>query len=198
MICETVEELTPIIGTRPACRALGASPATIYRRRRPPQPRPSRPRPAPPRALSEQEREAVLEVLHSERFVDCAPEQVYATLLDEGRYLASVRTMYRLLAAKHGGVRERRDQLVERRVVSARRVSVVRDGGRRTKERRKLASWVGRVFFPCGRRTWMVVGGAPAVGRDPLPRLGMMVARAAGPSRSGLRPALRAPLTRLS
>ena len=36
MICETVEELTPIIGTRPACRALGASPATIYRRRRPP------------------------------------------------------------------------------------------------------------------------------------------------------------------
>ena len=111
MICETVEELTPIIGTRPACRALGASPATIYRRRRPPQPRPSRPRRAPPRALSEQEREAVLEVLHSERFVDCAPEQVYATLLDEGRYLASVRTMYRLLAAKHGGVRERRDQL---------------------------------------------------------------------------------------
>jgi hypothetical protein len=51
MICETVEELTPIIGTRPACRALGASPATIYRRRRPPEPRPSRPRPVPARAL---------------------------------------------------------------------------------------------------------------------------------------------------
>src|SRR5262249_52919907 len=49
--------------------------------------------------------------LHSERFVDCSPAQVYATLLDEGCYLASERTMYRLLEARHGGVRERRDQL---------------------------------------------------------------------------------------
>jgi putative transposase len=111
MICQTVEELTPIIGTRPACRALGASPATVYRRRRPPQPRPRRPRPTPARALSEPERERVLEVLHSERFVDVSPEEVFATLLDEGTYLASTRTMYRLLEAKHGGVRERRDQL---------------------------------------------------------------------------------------
>ena len=53
----------------------------------------------------------MLEVLHSERFVDSSPAQVWATLLDEGRYLASERTMYRLLAARHGGVRERRDQL---------------------------------------------------------------------------------------
>ena len=60
MICETVEELTPIIGTRPACRALGASHATIYRRRRPSELRPSRPRPTPVRALSEGERDAVL------------------------------------------------------------------------------------------------------------------------------------------
>jgi len=111
MIERTVEELTPIIGTRPACRAVGASVATIYRRRRPPEPKPSRPRPAPVRALSGPEREAVLEVLHSERFLDSSPEEVYATLLDEGTYLASVRTMYRLLEAKHGGVRERRDQL---------------------------------------------------------------------------------------
>ncbi len=111
MIRETVEELTPIIGTRPACRALRAARATIYRRRRPPEPRLPRPRPTPARALTEQERWAVLEVLHNERFVDCAPEQVYATLLDEGQYLASVRTMYRLLEARHGGVRDRRDQL---------------------------------------------------------------------------------------
>jgi putative transposase len=111
MICQTVDELTPLIGTRPACRALGASPATVYRRRRPPEPRPVRPRPTPIRALSEAERERVLEVLHSERFVDCSPAQVWATLLDEGTYLASERTMYRLLEAKHGGVRERRDQL---------------------------------------------------------------------------------------
>jgi putative transposase len=111
MICETVEELTPVVGTRPACRALGASVATVYRRRRPPETRPPKPRPTPARALSEQEREAVLEVLHSERFVDSSPAQVYATLLDEDRYLCSERTMYRLVAARHGGVRERRDQL---------------------------------------------------------------------------------------
>jgi putative transposase len=111
MICQTVEELTPIIGTRPACRALGAAPATVYRRRRPPEPQPARPRPTPARALSEPEREAVLEVLHSGRFVDSSPAQVWATLLDENQYLCSERTMYRLLAAQHGGVRERRDQL---------------------------------------------------------------------------------------
>ncbi len=111
MIEQTVEELTPIMGTRPACRVLGASPATIYRRRRPPERREPRRRATPARALSEQERGAVLALLHSERFVDCSPAQVYATLLDEGRYLASERTMYRLLAACHGSVRERRDQL---------------------------------------------------------------------------------------
>jgi putative transposase len=111
MIEQTVDELTPIVGTRPACRALGAAPATIYRRRRPPAPRPSRPRPVAARALSGQERDAVLAELHSERFVDSSPAQVWATLLDEGRYLASERTMYRLLAAANGRVRERRDQL---------------------------------------------------------------------------------------
>jgi putative transposase len=111
MIAATVEELAPVVGTRPACRALGAAPSTIYRRRRPVvEPRPQRPRPTPARALSEAERAAVLVELHSERFVDSSPAQVYATLLDEGRYLASERTMYRLLAARHGSVRERRDQ----------------------------------------------------------------------------------------
>ena len=111
MICQTVDELTPIVGTRPACRALGASVATVYRRR-PPGPGPRRPRPTPARALSEAERERVLEVVHCERFVDRSPAQVWATLLDEDAYLCSERTMYRLLEAKHGGVRERRDQLV--------------------------------------------------------------------------------------
>ena len=110
MIEQTVEQLAPIVGTRPACRALGVAPATIYRRRRPPAPRPSRPRPRPARALSEQERQAVLAELHSERFVDSSPAQVWATLLDEGRYLASQRTMYRLLAA-NGETGERRAQL---------------------------------------------------------------------------------------
>jgi putative transposase len=64
-----------------------------------------------PRALSRAERQAVLDLLHSPRFRDTAPAAVYATLLDEGVYLASERTMYRLLAAA-GESRERRDQLV--------------------------------------------------------------------------------------
>ncbi len=111
MIEQTVTELTPLVGTRPACRAPGASHATIYRRRSPPPARPARTRPVPARALSLAEREAVLEVLHSARFVDSSPAQVWATFIDEGCYLASQRTMYRLLAATHGAVRERRDQL---------------------------------------------------------------------------------------
>ncbi len=111
MIAATVEELTPIIGTRPACRALGASVATMYRRRRPPEPRTPKLRPTPARALTAPERQQVLDVLHSERFVDVSPEETYATLLDEGTYLCSTRTMYRVLAGHHGGVRERRAQL---------------------------------------------------------------------------------------
>jgi putative transposase len=110
MIAATVEELTPVIGTRPACRALGASVASVYRRRRPSSPRPQKPRPRPARALSEAERAELLDVLHSERFVDASPAQVWATLLDEGRYLASERTMYRVLGAA-GEVSERRNQL---------------------------------------------------------------------------------------
>ena len=114
MIEQTVEELTPRIGTRPACRAMGASPATIYRRRRPPAPaREPRPAARSPRALTDTEREAVLAELHCERFADSSPAQVWATLLDEGRYLASERTMYRLLAANHE-VRERRAQRAHR------------------------------------------------------------------------------------
>ncbi len=111
MITETVEELTPLIGTRPACRAVGASVATVYRSRRPSVPRTPRPRPRAVRALTDPERQHVLDVLHSDRFVDVAPEEVWATLLDEGTYLCSARTMYRILAAQHGTVRERRAQL---------------------------------------------------------------------------------------
>ncbi len=110
MIEQTVEQLTPIIGTRPACRVLGAAPATIYRRRRPPDPRPAGPRRVTARSLSQTERDAVLAELHSPRLIDASPAEVWATLLDEGRYLASERTMYRLLAAQ-GETRDRRDQL---------------------------------------------------------------------------------------
>ena len=110
MIDKAIVEIEPMIGTLPACRALGASRAGVYRRRRPPRAREPCRRPTPTRALSEPERAAVLEQLHSPRFVDASPAEVWATLLDEGTYLASERTMYRLLAAD-GPVRERRDQL---------------------------------------------------------------------------------------
>src|SRR6202042_481700 len=64
-----------------------------------------------PRALDTAERDAVLACLHEERFQNCAPAAVYATLLDEGRYHCSIRTMYRILEGE-GEARERRDQLV--------------------------------------------------------------------------------------
>jgi putative transposase len=110
MIEETVKELSPLVGVRSACRALGASPATIYRWRRPQESRTPRVRSAPARTLSEAERTDVLAELHGERFLDASPAEVYATLLDEGRYLCSERTMYRLMSAR-GEARERRNQL---------------------------------------------------------------------------------------
>ena len=110
MIEQAVSDIAPLVGTAPACRVLGASRASLYRWRQPALVGPRRSRPAPPRTLSQAERVAVLEQLHGKRFVDCSPAHVYAALLDEGTYLASERTMYRLLAAG-GGVRERRDQL---------------------------------------------------------------------------------------
>jgi putative transposase len=110
MIDQAVCEIEPLIGTLPACQALGVSRASVYRRRSPPAARPARRRSVSPRALSETERSRVLEQLHCPRFVDCSPAEVWATLLDEGTYLCSQRTMYRLLSAE-GEVRDRRDQL---------------------------------------------------------------------------------------
>lgn len=111
----SVLELTPAIGLVRACAAMQIGRAGIYRRRRlqgpqRPAPAPRAPRPRPPLTLSLIEQQAVLDVLHSPRFANAAPATVYATLLDEGLYLGSVRTMYRLLAAS-GQSLERRDQL---------------------------------------------------------------------------------------
>jgi putative transposase len=109
---EAALALAPQAGVQAACAALGLARASYYRRLTPSLaaavPRPKRP---PPRALSAGEQQAVLDALHSLRFVDAAPAQVYATLLDEGTYLASERTMYRLLA-KQGETGERRRQRV--------------------------------------------------------------------------------------
>lgn len=96
--------------TSALCASVGVSRASFYRRQQPTgPPRPRRARAASPRALRPAERQAVLDVLHSERFVDQAPAEIHATLLEEQTYLCSPRTMYRLLAAA-GEVRERRDQ----------------------------------------------------------------------------------------
>ena len=86
------------VGVAPACRALGVSRATFYRRQRM-VPGHQQPRSTPARALCEAERERVLDTLGCERFVDRSPAEVVATLLDEGQYLCSERTMYRILAA---------------------------------------------------------------------------------------------------
>jgi len=105
----TVKEVGPRLGIAPTCAALGVSTASYYRRCKP-QPAAVAARPSPPRTLPATERTAVLDILHAPRFADLAPAQVYAGLLDEGRYVCSERTMYRILGANQE-VRERRDQL---------------------------------------------------------------------------------------
>lgn len=98
------------VGTAPACIALGVSRASFYRKLAPVHgPAPARPSPA--RTLAASERKAVLDHLYHARFQNQAPLAVYATLLDEGQYYCSARTMYRLLA-QAGQTRERRNQLI--------------------------------------------------------------------------------------
>ncbi len=104
-----VDETSGVDGIDTTCNALGVSRASYYRSRQPRMFGPRRQMRCP-RSLLPEERRAVLELFHEDRFADLAPAQVYATLLDEGRYLCSERTMYRVLAANHE-VRERRAQL---------------------------------------------------------------------------------------
>ena len=103
-------EVAQIITTKRACDMLGYPRSSYYRQQ---QEKPvggkSRSQRESPRALPASEQEVVRETLNSERFVDCSPRQVYGTLLDEGQYLCSVSTMYRILRA-HDEVRERRNQ----------------------------------------------------------------------------------------
>jgi putative transposase len=106
-----VTELAIEVGASAACQALCMPRASYYRdRHKTFSPAVSASRPSPARALRPAERDAVLARLHEERFQDRSPAAVYATLLDEGEYHCSIRTMYRLLD-EHGEVRERRDQL---------------------------------------------------------------------------------------
>ena len=116
MTSEAITALVPRIGTRAACAAAGVPRASWYRRHRV-SPVPARRLPVPhrdraqPRALTAAERQAILDALHSPRFTDLAPGEVWAILLDEGVYLGSQSTFYRLLRAA-GETRERRRQAV--------------------------------------------------------------------------------------
>jgi putative transposase len=95
-------------GTLPLCEALEIPRASFYRQQAgTTNCVPVVPRRRPEHALSGAEQQTVLATLHDPRFVDLAPSQVYAQLLEEGTYLCSIRTMYRLLAG-HNEIRERR------------------------------------------------------------------------------------------
>ena len=111
MIEEAIGQLTPIVGTTNALAVVGADRATWYRKHRqsPAPVRPERVSTPQPRALSEVEHKQVKATLESDEFVDEAPATVYAKLLDQGIYLGSVSTMYRILV-EHNEVRERRRQ----------------------------------------------------------------------------------------
>ena len=98
-------ELAGLVGAAAAAAALGIPRSSYYRHQRPAVDR--RPRPTLAWALPPEEVRAILDLLHSPRFADCAPAEIVAMLLDEGIYLCSERTMYRLLAAA-GEVHERR------------------------------------------------------------------------------------------
>lgn len=109
MICEHLPALVEMTSTKKACALLGASRATLYRRRQPPTLGPPPPRPTPINKLSESERQRILDLLRSDEYCDLAPAQVWARLLDDGIYLCSISTMYRLLRTA-GESRERRRQ----------------------------------------------------------------------------------------
>jgi len=102
--------LSSDVGIKPVCEALGIPRCGFYRTqaRKHAPPGESKKRPSPARALSAEERQGVLDILHCDRFVDHAPHQVYATLLDEGDYRCSIRTMYRILDA-NAEVKERKE-----------------------------------------------------------------------------------------
>jgi len=107
-VTAALHHLIPLVGIAAACVALAVCRASYYRAQKPRSE--WKPRPTPTRALSPEESAAALALLDSERFCDKPPRQVYAELLDEGRYVCSVRTMYRILA--------RADQVRERRLVA--------------------------------------------------------------------------------
>ncbi|PWR17318.1 IS3 family transposase [Micromonospora sicca] len=100
--------LAAATSTRAAARLTGIARSTAHRRSRPLDGHPPAPRPAPANRLSDAERAHVLAVLDSDRFVDTTVTEAFATLLDEGVYLASISTLYRILRADNQVVDRRR------------------------------------------------------------------------------------------
>ena len=109
---ERVERLGKVVGVSKACQALGVPRSRVYRYRAAQQEgkKPISNRSIHPRSLSQKEKIIERQTLNSERFQDQAPREVYAELLDEGKYLCHWRTMYRILD-EYEEVRERRKQL---------------------------------------------------------------------------------------
>jgi putative transposase len=103
-----VKQFGQVVGVLPACEALNVPRASFYRFFAP-KPQSDDTRPAPPKALSPEERALILETMHSRRFQDSTPYVIYAALLDEGRHVCSISTMYRILQ-KEGENKERRKQ----------------------------------------------------------------------------------------
>ena len=105
-----VEERNEVVPLRVACDALDVSRASLYRARQPRAPSQNvRRRAQSPRRLGDAERQRLLDTMHLPEFADQPPTEVYASLLGRGIYLASIRTMYRVLAAV-GETSERRNQ----------------------------------------------------------------------------------------
>ena len=113
---ECFTRVEALLGTKAACIATGRPRATHYRRVG--RVTPNAPRPVPPNKLFKERVELVLSTLNSPRFVDCSPAQAYHVLLDEGTYIASISTFYRVLRA-NGQLRDRRRQAVRRPQVAA-------------------------------------------------------------------------------
>lgn len=109
MTAKHLSDLEAVTSLKTACKLLGANRSTIQRRRQPPKLGPPKPRPEPSNKLTEPERQHILGVLRSPQYCDLAPAQVWARLLDDGTYLCSISTMYRLLRIA-GENRERRRQ----------------------------------------------------------------------------------------
>jgi transposase InsO family protein len=106
----------PGVSVSAACAVLGVSRATLYRATCPVMPPTVHERAPSPRRICDEERRAIVDVMHSAEFVDQPPMEVFAKLLSRGVYMASIRTFYRLLA-ELGESKERRNQRLPHRYV---------------------------------------------------------------------------------